>query len=78
MQILKETGIYWRKRRLISKLSMDQSVKYYWTKARQKVWRLEEKLDKNVVCQGLCSTYAANTLPKKLWKCLETLKQEDK
>jgi len=27
MQILKETGIDWRERRLISKLYMDQSVK---------------------------------------------------
>jgi len=27
MQIRKETGIYWRKRRLIRKLYMDQSVK---------------------------------------------------
>jgi hypothetical protein len=32
MQILQDTDIDWRERRLISKLYMDQSAKYEWAK----------------------------------------------
>ena len=37
MQIIHETGMDWRERRLISKLYMDQSIKYDWTKVSQNV-----------------------------------------
>jgi hypothetical protein len=37
MHIIKETGINWRERTLISKLYMDQSVAAYWTKGRNEV-----------------------------------------
>jgi hypothetical protein len=36
-EILKETGIDWSERTLISKLYMDQSVTVDWTKGRQAV-----------------------------------------
>jgi hypothetical protein len=34
---------------------------------------LEEELDKDTVCHQFCLNYTANTLPRKLWKDLETL-----
>jgi hypothetical protein len=37
MQIMKETGLDWRERNLISKLRMDHCVKYDWTEWRQEV-----------------------------------------
>jgi len=39
MQILEETGINWRERRLINRFYVDQCVKvgYDWTKGRHKV-----------------------------------------
>jgi hypothetical protein len=38
------------------------------------VWILEEDLDKNGVCHRFCSTFTANTLPRRLVKGLETSK----
>ena len=49
MQFVRQTGIDWCERRLISKLYMDQSVKVDWTMRRQEAWRFEEELDKDVV-----------------------------
>jgi hypothetical protein len=37
MHILKDPGSVWHERRLMSKLYMEQSVKYDWTKRRQEV-----------------------------------------
>ena len=56
MQILKRTAIDWRERRLISELYMDQRVKVRLDCGRQEVCRLEEELDKDVVCHQFCST----------------------
>lgn len=39
MQILKEMGIVWREKKLISKIYMDQGVTCDWTKWRQEVCR---------------------------------------
>jgi hypothetical protein len=35
---------------------------------------LEEELHKDAVCHQFCATYAANTLPRKLWKGLGDFK----
>jgi hypothetical protein len=68
MQILKATGIDWRERRLISKLYMDQKVKYDWTEGRQEVCRLEEEFDKDAVYHQFCSTCTANALDRIKWR----------
>ena len=78
MQILKISGIDWREIRLISKLYMIRELKCDWTEGRQEVCKLEEELDKDVVCHHLCSTCTANTLPRKLWMGLETSTSEGK
>ena len=78
MQILKISGIDWREIRLISKLYMIRELKCDWTEGRQEVCKLEEELDKDVVCHHLCSTCTANTLPRKLWMGLETSRSEGK
>jgi hypothetical protein len=44
------------------------------TKGTEKVWRLDEELDKNDVCHHFCLTCTANTLPSKPLKGLETSK----
>lgn len=72
MHILEKTDIDWCERRLISKLSMDQSVKVDWTKTRQQVRRLEEGLDIDAVCHRFYSTYTVNMSPTKLLKGLQT------
>jgi hypothetical protein len=71
MQILKGTGIDWRQRRLISNFYMVQSVKVRLNRGET---RMEEELDKDAVCHQFFSTCAANVLPRKLWKGLETSK----
>jgi len=53
---------------------MAQSVKVRVNRGRQKVWKLEEELEKDAVCHQFCSTYTANALPRKLWKDVETSK----
>ena len=68
MQILKATGINCHKKKLISKLYMDQSVKLKLDQWRQEECRLEEVFDKDAVCHCFCSTCAAKTLPMKLLK----------
>jgi hypothetical protein len=74
-EILQKNGIDWRERRLISKLYMDQSLKVGLDQGGDKrVPRLEEALDKDVVCHHFYSTYTVNTLPRKLLKVLETSK----
>jgi hypothetical protein len=74
MQILEETGINWRERRLINKFYMDQCVKvgYDWTKGRHKVWRLDEELDKVAAYHRFYSANAVNTLAMTLYKGWET------
>jgi len=67
MQILNKTGIDWLKRRLISKLYMDQSIKVQLKEA-------EMELGRRVVSHRFYSTYSASTLPKELLQGLETSK----
>ena len=78
MQIIKRIGIDWRERRLVSKLYMEQKVKYDWTEWRQEVYILEEEFDKDAVCHQFCSTCTANALPRKLWMGLEISTSEGK
>jgi hypothetical protein len=72
MQTLKRTGIDWRERRLISKLYMDQRLKYNWTEGIQELCSLNEELDKDALCHQFYSIYIANAFPRKLWKGLES------
>jgi transcriptional regulator of met regulon len=72
MQNLTETSIDWHERRSMSKLYVDQIVKYDRTKRRRDVCRLEEGLDKVLICHRFYQTYTANTIPTKLLKSLET------
>ena len=51
VQILKETGVDWRDRRLITKFYMDQNIKINWTGGRHWLWRLEAELGDDVVCR---------------------------
>jgi hypothetical protein len=69
MQTLKETGIYWHKRRLISRLYMNELDK--GATRRVKTGRGGR--------QGCCLSpilfeFTANTLPRKLFKGFETSK----
>jgi hypothetical protein len=72
--ILKETGVDWGERRLISKLHKDQCVEADWTKGREEVWRLEEKLEKDVVYHRFYSNYTANALHWRGWSVLKMRK----
>jgi hypothetical protein len=72
MQIIEETDMDWRDRRLISKLYMDQSVKERLEKEETRSVRLEEGLDNDVLRHRFCSTDTSYTLPTKLLKGLET------
>jgi len=67
MQILNKTGIDWLKRRLISKLYMDQSIKVQLEEA-------EEELGRHVVSHRFYSTYRVSTLPKEFLQGLQTSK----
>jgi len=78
MQILKKTGIDWPEKRLISKFSMDQRVKYHCTEGTQEVCRFEQEFDKDAVCREFCSNCTANASPMKLWMELETSASEGK
>jgi hypothetical protein len=51
MQILEGTDIHWRKRRLISKFDMDQSVRLKLVQGETRSVKMEEELDKDAVCQ---------------------------
>jgi len=72
MQILKVTGIDLRERRLIGRLYIDQYVKNDWIRGKRKVWRVEKELHRDTVGHHFSSTYTANTLPRKIWKYLQT------
>ena len=72
MQIIKETGICWPERMLISRLYMDQSVKIRVDHGKTRNVKNGKGLDRNVVCHRFHSTYRANTLHMKLLKGLET------
>jgi len=58
---------------LISKLYMDQSVKIRQSRG-ETISRMDEKLDKDVLCRRFYSTCTANFSPRKLWKCFGGLK----
>jgi hypothetical protein len=47
---------------------------YDWRKGRQEIGRLEEEVDRGVVCRRFYLTLTASTLPRKLTKGLETSK----
>ena len=74
MQILKETGIDWRGKRLISKLYMTQSVKVRLNRGETRSVKIGRGVIKDAVCHQFCSTCTANTLPRKLWEGWETSK----
>jgi hypothetical protein len=74
MQILKETGIDWRERRLISNLYMAQSVKVQLNRGETRSVKIGRGVNKDAVCHQFFSTYTANTLSRKLWKGWETSK----
>jgi hypothetical protein len=74
MQILKEIGIDWSERRLISNLYMAQSVKVRLNRGETRSVKIGRELDTDAVCHQLYSNYTANTLSTKLWKGLETSK----
>jgi retron-type reverse transcriptase len=74
MQILKETGIDWRERRLISNLYMAQSVKVRLNREETRSVKIGRGVSQDAVCHQFCSPYTANALPRKPWKSLETLK----
>ena len=78
MQILKITGICWCGRRLIRKLYVDQSAELNWTRVRQEVRRLEEKLQNVAVCRRVYSSCSAHTVPGEFLKTLETSKWQNK
>ena len=63
MQIIEETGIDRRERRLMSKLYMHQSVKYDCTNRRR-----EEELDMDVFCHRFYWSHTASSLRRKLLK----------
>jgi len=65
MQILKVTSTDLRERRLIGKL-------YDWIKGKREAWRLEKELHRDTVGHQFSSTYTANTLPRKIWKYIQT------
>jgi len=66
MQILKETGIDWRERRLISYLYMAQSVKVRLNRGETRSVKIGRGVNKDDVCHKFCSACTANTLPRKL------------
>jgi hypothetical protein len=74
MQILKETGIDWRNRKLINEKYMEQKVKI---RLGTEVWRLGEasgKDDLSPIVFNLCSEYITKDAPE----CLETSKEDKK
>jgi hypothetical protein len=53
---------------------MDQGVKVKLGQWRHEQRTLEEKLDKDAVSHRFYSPFTANTLPRQLFKTLETVK----
>jgi hypothetical protein len=68
-----ETGIDWCKRRFISKLYMDQSVKTRLDQGKAKSVKFGRRV-RHTICHGVYSSYTENALQKKLLKGLETSK----
>ena len=58
MQILKETGIDWRERKLISNLYMAQSVKVRLNRGKTRSVKIEEELEKDAVSPILFNLYS--------------------
>jgi hypothetical protein len=67
MQILNKTGTDWLKRRVISKLYMDQSNEVQMEEA-------EEELGRRVVSHRFYLTYRMSTLPRELLQHLGDFK----
>jgi hypothetical protein len=65
-------GVWYRlaRKKVICKWHLDLSVKALLDKVEKEVLRLEEELDKNVVCHLFSSNYTANILPMKQFKDL--------
>ena len=69
---------YWLAWKRLATCTWLRVLKYDSTEGTQEVWRLEEELDKDAVCHQFSSTCTVNTLPRKLWKGLETSKYKRK
>ena len=74
MQTLKETGIDWRERKLISELCMEQRVKLSLDK---EVWRLEEASEKVVLSKIVFKLYS-EYITKEVPEGLEASTEESK
>jgi hypothetical protein len=74
MQILKETCIDWRERRLISILYMAQSVKVRLNLGETRSVKIGRGVRKGCCLSPILFNLYRNALPRKLWKCLETSK----
>ena len=77
MQIITETGIDWRERRLINNLYVDESVKVRLDQRETRSVKLERGVrQKNLVCHRLHLSYTIirPRLPRKILKVLETSK----
>jgi hypothetical protein len=74
MQILKETLIDWRERKLIITLYMDHGVKVRLDQGETRSVNVKEESDKDIVCNRLRSSYTADKLPTELSETLEVSK----
>jgi hypothetical protein len=62
------------RKKLISKLYMEQSVKIRLDQGLKRSVKIGRGVRKVAVCRRFCSTCTASTLPRKLLKGLETSK----
>jgi hypothetical protein len=74
---LNENDTDWQKRRLISKLHMNQNVKAQLCHRETKSVNIRKEVKKGC-CHRFNSTYSINILPTKLLKGLKTSKQKEK
>jgi hypothetical protein len=76
MQVLKKTVTVWCKRKLISKLYMDQSVKIRLDKGETGNVMTKRGVKKEYCLLSFLFNLQRNNLPTKLLKGLETSKQK--
>jgi retron-type reverse transcriptase len=78
MQILKATRRDWQKRRLVSKMDMEQSVKVRLDQGETRSVKIGRGVRQGWCLSPILFNYTASTLRRELLKGLETSKQEDK